>query len=194
VTTTGPLAVPGRGIGVRTLAALFLALVAAILGATPGWKMCYAAWLVLSWAALGCVLVASAFVAMLRTMALDFAALRAEGRQILNVGLLMLAMLPMAWLSTLVEFVQARPILRAQADASARLGGPRLAMTASEAEWPLSNDGFVYDVDETLRKPPSQRPAAWADNPALVTLSGECVAVTHLVGHYYRWSAGCSRF
>jgi hypothetical protein len=77
--------------GHRTVAALFLALVAAILGAMPGWKMCHAAWLVLSWVALGCVVLSSAFLAIAR----DRVALRAEARQILNVVLLMPAMLPM---------------------------------------------------------------------------------------------------
>ena len=100
-----------RGIGGRTLAALFLALVAAILGAVPGWKPCYAAWLVFSRGVLGCIVPASALLAMFAAMGLDCARVRHEGRQLLNVVvLLMLAMLPMAILSTCVELAQARLI------------------------------------------------------------------------------------
>ena len=181
-----------RTIGYRTLAALFLALVAAILGAMPGWKMCFVAWLVLSWGALGCVLLASAWLAMFTAMRLDFAALRADGRQVLNVVLLMLAMLPMGWLSTGVEFAQARASLRAQADASARAGGPRLAMTPiSSADWPMPGSGFVYDADGALARPPSRRPATWNDSAVVIALAGECVTVTHLVGAWYRWNNAC---
>ncbi len=181
-----------RGVGKRTLAALFLALVAAILGAMPGWKMCFAAWLVFSWTVLGCIVLSSVFLAMFAAMGLDFAALRAEGRQILNVALLMLAMLPLGWLSVGVEFAQARADLRAQADASARAGGPRLAMTSrSGADWPLPASGFIYDADAVLARPTAQRPAAWNDSPVMAALASECLTATHLVGHWYRWSSGC---
>jgi hypothetical protein len=190
-----PAQMASRGIGHRTLAALFLALVAAILGAMPGWKMCFAAWLVLSWLVLSGVLLSSAFLAIAAVVGQDHAALRGEGRQIFNVVLLMLAMVPMGLLSTGVEFAQSRTGLRAQADASARAGGPRLAMTpASDADWPMPTAGFVYDVDGALSRPPSRRPAAWNDSPVLMALSGECITVTHFVGHYYRWSSGCDRF
>jgi len=192
VTGIAPAPTPSRGIGHRTTAALFMALVAAILGAMPGWKICFAAWLVLSWVGLGCVVMSSAFLAMFAAMGLDFAALRAHGRQILNVVLLMLAMLPMGWLSVGVELAQARADLRARADVSARAGGPRLAMTpASNADWPMQTAGFVYDVDGALGRPASRRPAAWNASPVLAALTGECVTVTPFVGPYYRWSSDC---
>jgi hypothetical protein len=192
VTATARAPTPSRGIGYRTTGALFLALVAAILGAMPGWKMCFAAWLALSWVVLGCVVMSSAFLAMFAAMSLDFAALRGEGRQILNLVLLMLVMLPMGWLSTGVEFAQARPVLQAQADVSARAGGPRLAMTpASDADWPMPTAGFVYDVDGALSRPVSRRPAAWNDSPVLAALTSECITVTRFVGDYYRWSSAC---
>jgi hypothetical protein len=144
---------PG-GIGYRTLAALFLALVAAILGAIPGWKLCFAAWLVLSW--------------------------------------LMLAMLPMGLLSMAVEFASAQASLVARADASARAGGPAIAMTpTSDEDWPLPTRGFVYDRDGVLRTPPARRPAAWRADPVVAALTGECVELRHVVGPYYRWSGGC---
>ena len=192
MTAVTPSPVPWHGIGHRTLTALFMALVAAILGAMPGWQMCFAAWLVLSWLVLGGVVLSSAILAIAAVIRQDGAALRFEGRQILNVGLLMLAMLPMGLLSLGVEFAQAQASLRAQADASARAGGPRLAMTAaSEADWPMPTAGFVYDVDDALGRPVARRPAAWNDSPVMMALSGECITVTHLVGHYYRWSSGC---
>lgn len=192
MTAATPMPMAPRRAGYRTLAALFLALVAAILGAMPGWKMCFAAWLVLSWVVLGCIVLSSVFLAMFAAMGLDFAALRAEGRQILNVVLLMLAMLPLGWLSVGVEFAQARADLRAQADASARAGGPRLAMTSrSDADWPLPASGFIYDADAVLARPAAPRPAAWNDSPVMAALAGDCLTATHLVGPWYRWSSGC---
>ena len=192
MTAATPAPVPPRGIGHRTLTALFLALVAAILGAMPGWKMYFAAWLVLSWLVLAGVVLSSVALAIAAVVGQDHAALRAEGRQIFNVGLLMLAMVPMGLLSTGVEFAQARASLRAQADASARAGGPRLAMTpASDADWPMPTTGFVYDVEDALGKPAARRPAAWNASPVLAALSGECITVSHFVGHYYRWSSSC---
>ena len=183
---------PSRAIGHRTLAALFLALVAAILGAMPGWKMCFAAWLILSWLVLGGVVLSSGLLAIAAVVGQDHAALRAEGRQVFNVVLLMLAMLPMGMLSTAVEFAQSRASLSARADASARAGGPRLAMTpASDADWPMPTSGFVYDVDGALSLPASRRPAAWNANPVLAALSGECVTVSHVIGPYYRWRGAC---
>jgi hypothetical protein len=110
VIAAGLAPVAPRGIGGRTLAALFLALVAAILGAVPGWKPCYAAWLVFSRGVLGCIVLASALLAMFAATGLDCARVRREGRQLLNVVLRMLAMLPMAFLSTCVDLAQARLI------------------------------------------------------------------------------------
>lgn len=182
---------PG-GIGYRTLAALFLALVAAILGAMPGWKLCFAAWLVLSWLMLGGVIAGAVVLAIAAVAGRDWAALRAEGRQIVCVAGLMLTMLPMGLLSMAVEFASAHASLVARADASARAGGPAIAMTpTSDEDWPLPTRGFVYDRDGVLRTPPARRPAAWRADPVVAALTAECVELRHVVGPYYRWSGGC---
>ena len=182
---------PRRGMGSRTRGALFLTLVAAILGAMPGWKTWFAAWVVLSWLALACVILGAAAMAISAALHKDWPALRVEGRQVLNVAVLMLLMLPLGLLSLGVEFASAHASLLARADASARAGGPAIAMTpTADADWPL-NSGFVYDRDGVLSTPPARRPAAWSANPVVIALGGECVDVRHLVGPYYRWNGGC---
>ena len=179
-------------IGYRTLGALFLALVAAILGAMPGWKLCFAAWLVLSWLLLGCVIAGAAAMAVGAVVRGEWAAMRGEGRQILCVVLLMLAMLPMGLLSIGVEFASAHASLVARADASARAGGLAIAMTpTSDEDWPVPTSGFVYDRDGVLATPPAHRPAAWRGNPVVASLTGECVGVRHFFGPYWRWSGTC---
>lgn len=181
-----------RAIGHRTLGALFLATVGAILGAVPGWSMCFSAWLVFSWLVLGCVVFSSTLLSVAAAIARDWRSLRVEARQLLNVALLMLAMLPLGMLSIGVEFAFARPGLVARAEASARAGGPAIAMTpASRDDWPLPASGFVYDRDGALAMPWSRRPPAWRDDPVLAALAGECISVSHLGGAYWRWSGGC---
>jgi hypothetical protein len=189
-----PLPSPARGggIGYRTLGALFLALVAALLGAMPGWKLCFAAWLVVSWLVLGCVIAAAAVLAIAAAVNRDWVAVRVEGRQVLCVVVLMLAMPPMGLLSIGVEFASARAGLVERADASARAGGPAIAMTPTASEdWPMPTSGFVYDRDGVLATPPARRPVAWSRNPVFAGLSGECVNVRHFFGPYYRWSDNC---
>ena len=179
-------------IGYRTLGALFLALVAAILGAMPGWKLCFAAWLVLSWLILGCVIAGAATLAIAAAVRRDWADLRAEGRQVLCIALLMLAMPPLGLLSIGVEFASAHASLVARADASARAGGPAIAMTpASDEDWPVPTSGFVYDRDGVLATPPTRRPDAWRNDPVLASLTGECVGTRHFFGPYWRWSGRC---
>ena len=190
-----PLPSPSHrgGIGYRTLGALFLALVAALLGAMPGWKLCFAAWLVLSWLVLGCVIAGAAVLAVAAAVNRNWAAVRVEGRQALCVVVLMLAMPPMGLLSIGVEFASARASLVERADASARAGGPAIAMTPIFSEdWPLPTSGFVYDRDGVLATPAARRPVAWSAHPVVVALTGECVEVRHFFGPYSRWSInGC---
>ena len=192
MTAATPAWVPPRGIGWRTRAALFLALVGAILGAVPGWTLCFAAWLVLSWLVLGCVVVLSMFLVFAAMIRNNRVALRTEGRQVLSVVVLMFAMLPMGMLSTGVEFAQARADLRERADASARAGGPRLAMTPiAYSDWLVTGSGFVYDPGGELAKPASSHPAAWKGNPVLAELTDGCLTMTHFIGAYSRWSNAC---
>ena len=183
-------ATPRPGMGGRTLFALFLTLVAAILGAMPGWKMCFAAWVVLSWLALGCVILGAAAMAIGAALHKDWPALRVEGRQALNVALLMFAMLPLGGLSLGVEFASAHAGLLARADASARAGGPAIAMAVSDVDCD-DNRGFAYDRDGALAMSRARRPAAWNSDPVLAALTSEGVAVRHLFGPYYQWSRGC---
>ena len=179
-------------LGYRTMGALFLTLVAAILGAIPGWKLCFAAWVVLSWLVLGCVVVGAAGLAVVATVRRNWAAVRAEGRQVLCVAVLMLAMLPLGLLSIGVEFASARASLLTRADAAVNAGGPAIAMTPTfDEDWPIPTSGFVYDRDGVLAMPPARRPAAWNDDPVVAALSGECVSVRHFFGPYYRWSGRC---
>lgn len=181
-----------RAIGHRTLGALFLAMVGAILGAVPGWSMCFSAWLVFSWLVLGCVVFSSTLLSVAAAVARDWRSLRVEARQLLNVALLMLAMLPLGMLSIGVEFAFARPGLVARAEASARAGGPAIAMTpASRDDWPMPEHGFIYDRQGLVAMPPSQRAAAWRDDPVLTAMASECVTLSHLGGAYWRWSVGC---
>ena len=191
-TTSAPSPASPGGIGYRTLGAAFLALVAAILGAMPGWKLCFATWLALSWLTLGCVIAGAVALAIAAAVNGRWAAVRAEGRQILCVAVLMLAMVPMGLLSIGVEFASAHASLVARADASARAGGPAIAMTpTSDADWPIPTSGFVYDRDGVLRTPPARRSAVWPGDPVVAALSGECVRLRHFFGPYWRWSGDC---
>ena len=182
-----------RRLGWRTVLALFLACVAAILGAVPGWSVCFAVWLVVSWLVLGAVVLSTTGLVLVAVFSRAWARLRTETRQLVVVMLLMLAMFPMGLESRWVEFAEVRAGLQAHADASARAGGPRLAMTSISGEdWPMPGSGFVYDPDGVIATPESRRPAAWKDNPALAALSSrECFSVTPFVGSYYRWSNAC---
>ncbi len=196
MTRTGAARIPASwtfgDLGYRTLGALFLALVAAILGAMPGWKLCFAVWVVLSWLVLGCVIAGAAGLAILAALARNWAAVRGEGRQILCVAVLMLAMLPLGLLSIGVEFASARASLLARAGASARAGGAAIAMTpTSDEDWPIPTSGFVYDRDGVLATPSALRSAASRDDPVVTALTGECVSVRHFFGPYYRWSGRC---
>ena len=192
MTTSAPSPASPGGIGYRTLGASFLALVAAILGAMPGWKLCFAAWLVLSWLVLGCVIAGAVALAIAAAVSGEWAAVRAEGRQILCVAVLMLAMRPMGLLSIGVEFASARASLVARADASARAGGPAIAMTpTSDEDWPIPTSGFVYDRDGVMRTPPARRPDAWRSDPVVAALADDCVRMRHFFGPYWRWSGNC---
>ena len=182
-----------RPLGWRTVLALFLACVAAILGAVPGWSVCFAVWLVVSWLILGAVVLSTIGLALVAAVSQAWATLRTEARQVVVVMLLMLAMLPMGLESRWVEFAELRAGLQARADASARADGPRLAMTSISGEdWQMSSSGFVYDPDGVIARPQSSRPAAWNDNPVLSALSSpECFSVMPFFGSYYRWSNAC---
>ena len=181
-----------HGMGLRTVGALFLALVAAILGAMPGWTPCFAAWLVLSWLVLGGVVAAAVAMGTAAALRGHWVAVRVEGRQICNVAVLMLLMLPMGLLSIGVEFASARAGLVARAEASARAGGPAIAMTpAPDEDWPVPASGFVYDRNGVLAQPPARLPADWRANPVVDAMTRPCIEMRHLVGPYYRWRGGC---
>ena len=177
-------------IGPCLASALFCALVAAILGAVPGWTMCFAVWVVVSWLMLGCVVLVSAGVALCSMVGRRWPAVVSEARRMLGLVAVMVAIVPLGWLSTWVSFAEVRADLVARADASARAGGPRLAMASSE-ESSIDATGFVYDPDGVLAQPAAMRRAGWKSDPTLTALAGDCLSVSHLAGSYYRWRNAC---
>ena len=154
-----------RRLGARLVVALFLAAVCLILGAVPGWTMCFAAWLVGCWLLLVVVQVTTLGLALAAVVRRAWATLRGELRQFAGVALVMLAMLPMGMASTWVELAESRAGLHARAAASARAGGPRLSMTPQSLESLPDGEVFVYDPDGVLALPPDRRPAAAAPMP-----------------------------
>jgi hypothetical protein len=177
----------------RTVLALFLALVGAILGTVPGWSACFAVWLAVSWLILMPMALWIASLSMAALASGRWSTARGEGLQLAAVLLLMLAMLPMALEQRWVELAIARSGLQSRAAASARSGGPRLAMTPAMGA-KAADAGFVYDPDGVLSRPPQARPAAWNDDPVVTSLAGECFAVTHFAGPFYYWANACAAF
>lgn len=181
-----------RRLGARLVVALFLAAVCLILGAVPGWTMCFAAWLVGCWLLLVVVQVTTLGLALAAVVRRAWATLRGELRQFAGVALVMLAMLPMGMASTWVELAESRAGLHARAEASARAGGPRLSMTPlSSLESLPDGEVFVYDPDDVLALPPDRRPAAWNSDPVVAAVTGDCRGIRHFVGPYYRWNTDC---
>ena len=181
-----------RRLGWRTVGALFAACVGLMLGAVPGWTMCFAAWLVVSWLVLCPVFLATLLAVARLAIVRRWSAWRAELRQLASVGVLLLAMLPMYQVSTWVELAQVRGGLRARAAASARAGGPRVATTPMASLDALPDgEGFVYDPDGVLAMSPERRPAAWNSDPVVLFVTNDCRGIRHFVGQYYRWNNAC---
>ncbi len=181
-----------RRLGARFAVALFLATVGLILGAVPGWTMCFAVWLVACWLLLLVVQVTTLGLALAAVVRRSWDTLSGELRQFAGVALVMLAMLPMGMASTWVELAESRAGLRARADVSARAGGPRLSMTPqSSLESLPDGEIFVYDPDGVLALPPDRRPAAWNSDPVVTAITDDCRGIRHFVGPYYRWNTGC---
>ena len=169
--------------------AMFCALVAAILGAVPGWTMCFACWVVLSWLMLGWIVPLSALLALRSLFCRRWAELWLHVRRALGIAAVMLGILPLGMLADLVSLAECRADLVARADASARAGGPRLAMTSDDGT--MEATGFVYDPGHALAQPVGIAHPAWRDDPALKSLSGGCLSVSHFAGDYYRWRNAC---
>ena len=176
-------------LGPGAAAAMFCALVAAILGAVPGWTMCFAAWVVLSWLMLGWIVPLSALLALRSLFFRRWAELWMHMRRALGIAAVMLGILPLGMLADLVSLAGCRADLVARADASARAGGPRLAMTSDDGTTEAT--GFVYDPERALAQPAGIAHPVWRDDPALKSLSGGCLSASHFVGDYYRWRNAC---
>ena len=179
--------------GPRTATALFMALVVALLGAVSGWQMCANCWLLFGWVVLACIVAASLALAGAAMIGGDWLAMRVEGRQALNVGVLMLAMLPLHDLSGWLDLAASYSTLFARADASMRANGPRLAMTSRSPDGPKARGGIVYDPDGVIA-PRFRQAVAWREDPVVTTLSGDCIVEHRLVGPWYRWSEDCDAF
>ena len=181
---------PRRLLGARTVVALFVTLVTAILGSVRGWQLCASCWLVFGWLVLACVVAASLALVVTALVGADWPMLRAEGRQVLVVAALMLAMLPLRDLVDWLEVVASGPALRARADASMRGGGPCIAMTSHSSDGLSARGGLVYDPAGVIA-PRFREAAGWRDDPVVATLSGDCIVEHHLGGPWYRWSEDC---
>jgi hypothetical protein len=177
----------------RSTGALFVALVAAILGSMPGWWLTFLAWTVPCWLVLACVTLWTLVLLACAALRRDRIALRAECRQFLEL-VLVLAITP--WLGRLsigVELAQVRPELIASAEASVRSGGPRLALW-SEVEEDVPDHGILYDGSREIDRPPLRRSAAWTSSATGRFLADDCVSTSHLVGPWYRWSKVCGGY
>jgi hypothetical protein len=178
-----------RAPGPVTLLGLFMTLVAAMLAAVPGWGLCYGVWVAFSWLVLGVVVLGAAALLVVLLVRREWPQSIDIGRQAVAV-LLCMGLLPlMGPLSTWVELAWTHGDLAARAQASARSGGPRLAMQSEDGG--LEPGGIFYDPDGEIAKPVAARSAAWRDSRDGKFLDDECVGIRHLVGAYYRWQGAC---
>lgn len=178
---------------VSTLAAAFLLAVGLILGAVPGWELCFAAWAVLA----VLTLVATALAL------LGFAAwqlCRKRGglamRELAQAGCIVLAMAafwPMHFLSGYVILAGMASELKDEAAAMPSDGEPRFAWRAAD-ERGGGQGGFAYDPSGQIVRPPGLRSASWEHRVAgtVFASAGECWSAEHVVGPWYRWEThGC---
>ena len=178
-----------RAPGPATLLGLFMTLVAAMLAAVPGWGLCYAAWVALSWLVLGVVALGATVLLVALLVRRQWPQSIDIGRQAVAVLLCMVVLPLMGPLSTWVELAWTHGDLAARAQASARAGGPRLAMLSEDGG--LEPGGIFYDPDGEIARSLPARSTAWRDSRDGKFLDDECVGTRHLVGAYYRWRGAC---
>ena len=176
--------------GPRVATALFMALVAAILGIVPGWTTCSGCWVLFAWLVLACIVAGSLALAIAALVGGDWPTLRFEGRQASSVALLMLAMVPLHDLHAWSDLIISGPELLARADASARAGGPPLSMTVDAPDAQGMRSGLAYDRQGIIA-PRFRQAVSWRDDPVVVALSGDCIVERHLIGPWYRWEDDC---
>ena len=182
---------PARGVRVSTVGALFLLAVGSILGAVPGWEMCFAAWAALSWLALLPTVMTLCGIAAWRfACGRGRAALR-ELAQAAAMLLAMAAFWPLHYLAHGVVIAGVFAELKAEAVALPNDGMPRFAWREFN-ESGYGHEGYAYDPSGQIVRPRESRSAAWERRVAGTLFAGKCWSASHVVGSYYEWgNNGC---
>jgi len=177
----------------RTWFALLLLAAGALLAGVPGWRMVFAAWMVLSWLLLACVIVSSLLYALGHAIERAWAPMRIDLGQAARLLLAACVFPAMFELQSWVDLVASRTQLQQEADFAARAGAARFAV--SHIYDGGSQGGTVYDPTGEIAKPVAQRSGRWHDRVAVrFFLDQDCLEIRHLVGPYYHWSSPCAHF
>lgn len=175
-----------------TIMALFVMAVGLILGALPGWEMCFAAWAVLG----GFILLGTAvglfWCSVYKACSGCWPAALRDLAQIVVMVVATALFWPMHYLSRVVA---AAGVFSELTDAAAALpndGGPRFTWRETN-ENDYGHDGFAYDSSDEILKQAADRSAAWRRRVDGTPFAGKCWSAERVTGHFYRWNNdGCT--